>query len=88
MVGGVDYLSKADDEAMYAAILAKLTEDAQRAVPAIAQALRSLEDADVAPTLLVALERHAIDVHGPDEGRMRPILQGLRSGADARFRGI
>ncbi|MDD9987445.1 MAG: hypothetical protein OXQ31_14315 [Spirochaetaceae bacterium] len=83
-----DYLSKADDEAMYAAVLGRLTAEAQRAVPAIVEALGPLQDEDVAPTLMAALEGHAIKVHGPDESRILPILRRLISEAQNRQRSV
>ena len=83
-----DYLSKADDEAMYAAMLGELTADAQRAVPTIAQALRPLQDEDVAPTLMAALERYSINVHGSQESRILPILRELISEAENRRRSV
>lgn len=79
-----EFLSRADDKSMYSAMLGELHEDAQRAVPAIAQALRFLDDADVGPALLAALEPHSIDVHGSPEGQMESILDNLKERADQR----
>ena len=83
-----DYLSKADDEAMYAAMLGGLSDGAQRAARAIVAALGPLQDEDVAPTLMAALEGHAIRVHGPDESRILPILRALISEAQNRQRSV
>lgn len=84
----MDYLSKQKDEEFVAHQLQGMTEQQKAAVTAVAGALRPLDDEQVARVLMTALERHSIDVHGPEESLLSAILRDLREQAQKRIMSV